>query len=168
MNYGTVQAFKDYHSARNVIIDASLTDAVIQGHLLVASEWVDDMYGDRFFGDPTDGFEQDRQWPRIAAITNTNPSYSFDDDEIPDRVVYATYEAAYREILESGSLRKDFTPENYESVTIEDALSVKYKNHTQAHEIQTQFPVIASLLTPLLDPSRASNDSDYSGDLKRI
>jgi len=164
--YGTVAGFKAYHAARNTTVSASWTDAYIEALLLVASEWVDNGYRLLFSGYKTDGFLQEREWPRTSAFTNTFPSYSFSASEIPDAVVYATYEAAVREGNTQGSLQTDFITNKYVSVKVEGAVSVEYAgNVTQSSDLRLQIPVVEALLAPLVDPSSVT--SSLSGALYR-
>jgi len=55
------------------------------------SAYIDATYGPRFLGVPTNS-EQEREWPRTGATIFGTPLAS---DVIPDRVVKASYQAAY-------------------------------------------------------------------------
>lgn len=169
MFYGSADDFVSYHESRGKTISALWTDDVVDAALLVASEWLDAIYGDQWIGSPTqDIFTQTREWPRQAAATFGFPSYLFADDEIPDRVKHAVYEAAFRELTTAGSLLKDYTPSKYKSVTISGAISVDHNLAiSSAFDLQTDMPVIKNLMKPLLDPNRSSG-SQFSGKVSRV
>lgn len=149
--YGSASGFTTYHEDRGRTVPDSWTDAVIEAALLVASEWVDNRYGDLFMGFKTDGFLQEREWPRTSAYTNTEPVYVFSTNEIPDRVVHAAYEAAFREATTQGSLYVDYDPSKYKSVSISGALSVDYNQNLSVSEVQKQIQIVEQLLKPLFD-----------------
>lgn len=163
MIYGDAAGFVTYHESRGRTIPITWDDAYISAALLVASEWIDATYGPSFIGYKTDGFEQEREWPRIAAIVDSIPRFVIEDDQIPDRIAKATYEAAFREATIAGSLVKDFTPGKYTSVKIEGALSVDYRQFNYASEIQTQINQVESWLAPLIDVSSGASESSLSG-----
>ena len=149
--YGSAADFTTYHEARGRTISEDWDIDVIEAALLVASEWVDNSFGDLFSGFPTDGYLQERQWPRTSAYTNTYPIYVFAVDEIPTDLENAVYEAAFREATSNGSLSVDFTPTKYKSVSIDSALRVEYLQNLDVHNSQKQIQIIDMLLSPLLD-----------------
>jgi hypothetical protein len=65
------------------------------------SAYVDGLYGSRFSGQPTGGFEQERAWPRVDACAHgqTIPS-----DVVPVAIEHASYHAVYQEAVSPGSL----------------------------------------------------------------
>lgn len=168
-HYGSVQGFKEYHIKRNNEVPATLDDDEILSALIVASEWIDNNYGNLFVGWKTGGFLQDRQWPRISAtIVQKMNVYTFPKDAIPFQVEYAVYEAALRQAVAPGSLSVDYTPGKYKKVAIEGAVSVEYAGFAFASDAQTVYPIIDMWLSVLLDPSAAGNFSVYSGATTRV
>lgn len=167
MNYGTDAGFIEYHEDRGREIPALWTadsNAVILAALLIASEWIDNIYGNSFVGFKTGGYDQEREWPRTSAVSNSYPSKVFATDEIPTRVIQAAYEAAYRQATTPGSLQVDYTPGKYKRVSVDGAISVEYAQFSSATDIQTQIGIIDSLLWPLLVVSAtASSLSGSSG-----
>ena len=163
--YGSAVGFETYHTARGRTVPDSWTDAYIEAALLVASEYIDQKYGNRFFGFPTGGYTQEREWPRTLAYTDTYPVYVFAADEIPTEVVDATYEAAFREATEQGSLTVDFTPSKYSSVSVTGAVSVNYDTTLKVGDVQKQIYNIEAILKPLFDPNYSP--SSLSGDVVR-
>lgn len=154
----TVEGFETYWEERGVEIPGTWGEPSIEAALLVASEWIDGTYGALFVGEKTGGFLQDREWPRInAQIVNPNYYYTFPNNEIPQQVIYAVYEAAYRQAANPGSLLIDYTPGKYKRVSIDGAVSVEYAGVNFASDVQATFPRIDQLLSALFD-----NNADYS------
>lgn len=166
--YGTAAGFIIYSEARSRVILATWVTAVIEAALLLSSEWLDDQYDAVWTGYATDGFTQVLKWPRASATTNTFPQHVFADTDIPDDVVSAVYEATFRELTTTGSLRKDFTSSKYIKVAISGALAVEYDNSNRAADVQLQIPVIESLMQPLLDESKQGSFSSLSGAVSRV
>lgn len=164
--YGSAAAFETYHEARGRSIPVDWDTDYIEAALLVASEWLDGKYADRFYGYPTDGYTQTRQWPRTLAYTNTYPVYVFATDEIPTEVVEAAYEVAWREANEPGCLSVDFTPSKYNSVSIDGAVQVQYNNSLDATGVQKQVEPVERILKPLFNPKKYS--SKLSGSVDRV
>ncbi|MNH49249.1 hypothetical protein D3C73_08200 [compost metagenome] len=65
------------------------------------SAYVDGLYGSRFSGRPTGGFEQERAWPRVGACAH---GQSIPSDVVPVAIEQASYHAAYQEAVKPGSL----------------------------------------------------------------
>lgn len=181
MNYGDATGFEAYFTARNKNISGSWHTTAINAALLVASEWIDGCYGNFFIGEKTGGFTQEREWPRKSATVvekqsrySLEPSfgfvayYTFPDTEIPERVINATYEAAYRQLTTPGSLEVDYTPGKYKSVSIDGALSVEYQQINSYTEVQLQIGAVDRLLWPLLDSSMGGGMSNLSGGSSRV
>ena len=169
MTYGTATGFAEYFAARGIALPGTLDDDAIDAALLVASEWIDHVYGPSFIGYKTDGFEQEREWPRKSAVIySTIPAYLYADTAIPNRVLSATYEAAYRQVITPGSLEVDYTPSKYTSVTVEGAISVDYAAFSSSSEVQIQIGTIDKLLWPLLDDQAPSSMSGSSGPASRV
>lgn len=167
--YSSVADFKTYHTDRGRSIPVAMTDAVIAAALLVASEWLDGAYGSIWIGTPTGGFTQTNLWPRTGATTNTDPSYTFADDEIPDLVNNAACEAAWREAISPGALNIDFTPSKYSETRVEGAIQVKYRtDFTSTSDVQTQIGIIQTLMRPLVDPESLGQYSQLSGESVRV
>lgn len=172
MTYGTKEGFAAYHEERGREIPGTWDDDVVNAALLSASEWIDGVYGPSFVGHKTGGFLQEREWPRINAQVKASgywgEYYVFPDNAVPDRVIHATYEAAWRHATTPGSLLVDYTPGKYKSVTIEGALSVDFRQFDQSSEIQVQIGAVDTLLWPLLEQSSGSKNSSYSGGTQRV
>ena len=167
--YGNVAAFKAYHLARGKSISVSWTDDMINAALLLCSDWLDNQYGDLWSGFPTGGFTQGRLWPRTNAGTNTYPQYIFTTSEIPANIDNAVYEVAFRELTTPGSVQKDYTPNKYNKVSVNGAISVEYNASViQSSDLQLQIPIVESLMKPLINPSAQGSFSLYSGGSERV
>lgn len=166
--YGDSEGFTAYHTARGRTIPDTWDDTVINASLLVAAEWLDGVYGSSYSGFKTGGFLQEREWPRTTALTNTYPQYIFQPSEMPDRVISAAYEAAFRDASTPGSLQVDYTPGKYKSVAIDGALTVDYTQFSSQSDIQIQIGAIDMLLWPLFTTDGAANSATLSGGAKRV
>lgn len=166
MIYGNAAYFSTYIQQRGMEFPLDWDEDDQNAALLVASEWIDNVFGPSFTGYKTGGFEQEREWPRSAAFTNTYPQHNFLTTDIPDRVVKATYEAAYRQLSSPGSLMVDYTPNKYKSVSIDGALSVDYAQFSSSADIQKQFAIIDSLLAPLLTLTGAGSSKLSGGSFR--
>lgn len=167
MFYGNADGYKTYHTARGRTVPTSLTDSEIESALLVASEWVDSRYGGSFIGTKTNGYLQEREWPRVNAVVQSYPSYIFPDNEVPEQIVKATYEAALRQLESAGSLTVDYTPSKYKSVRVESAVSVEYATFDGAFSTQMEIPIVDTLLSSLLKAD-ADKFAGCSGMVARV
>lgn len=166
MFYGNVDDFKEYFTSRGKIFFETWTNEMIESALLVSSEWLDGQYESLWIGYKVD-FKQERSWPRQSAQIQTYPYYVYKNDEIPEQVVKAVYEACFRELTKSGSLQVDFTPNKYKSVSVDGAISVEYNDILYASESQIQMPVIQTLMSVLIDQSKGGNNP-ISGKASRV
>lgn len=101
--YGTDAEFNAYVASMGVTLPPGVNVAAAR---LRASVWLDSKYESRFPGTRTDGFTQDRAWPRTGAQTRSG--VPIPPDVVPLAVVYASYEAAIREAKLPGSLSPDY------------------------------------------------------------
>lgn len=159
MFYGNAEDFRTYNVARGREVPDAWDDTLIDSALLVASEYIDANYENSFIGHKTNGFIQERSWPRSNAQINTYPYYIFDNDTIPEQVVKATYEAAYREATERGSLSVDYKPNEYKSVSVDGATSVEYNFTNTSSDVQKQIPAVEMLLQFLTVDGGSNNVS---------
>lgn len=169
MYYGNVDDFKTYCMSRGKSLPETWTDEMIESALLVSSEWLDGEYENIFIGYKANGYKQERSWPREAAVVQSYPYYLFAKDEIPAQIEKATYEAAFRNLTSPGSLQVDFTPNQYSSVRVEGAISVEYNSSlTYASDIQTEIPIIQTLMSDLIDYDKPGSFSRVSGRASRV
>lgn len=97
--YGTDDLFAAWAAENGHVLP---TDAPVPAILRQrASDYIDGLYGARFKGLPTGGFEQERAWPRTGAVAHRQ---AIPADAIPDAVIRATYAAALYEAQNQGKL----------------------------------------------------------------
>lgn len=170
MVYGNADGFKEYLGARNKKLNCSWTDDTIDSALLVASEWLDTIYEDSWIGYKAGGYTQERSWPRKnATVQYAYGWYTFPDNEIPQQVVWATYEAAFRHLNDDNVLQPDYTPSKYKSVSVHGAVSVVFSDLiTSAADIQAQFPIIQGLMDGLIDQNGGKGLSALTGKAVRV
>lgn len=170
MIYGDVEGFKEYFTDRGkgeVLYEWD--DDKIKSALLVASEWLDGQFETLWIGYKTEGFKQERSWPRTAASTVYFPYYNYEKNEIPEQVVKATYEAAYRECNEQGCLQTDFKPSRYKNVSVSGAVAVEYNDLVfSSADSQLEIPIIQKLMEHLVDPEKVGSISALSGQAVRV
>lgn len=162
--YGTVAAADTYHTERGNTGWIG-TNAVKEAALLIASEWLDEVYGEMFTGYPTDKASQERAWPRREAHDVYGDYFAI--DAIPVQMERATYEIALRQIVSPGSLFKDWTPGQEKlSVAVSGAVSVTYRGAANYSEAQLKIGKVGSILRPIIDAN--SRSSAYSGAAGRV
>jgi hypothetical protein len=161
----TATGFSDYHEARGREVPGTWDETKINASLLIASEWLDMTFGKTFVGEKTAGFLQEREWPRVNAVTR-DPRYSYavPTDIIPTQIIQAVYEAAYRDAQTPGILLVDYTPDKFKRVSVDGAVAVEYRQFTFASEKQTSIPIIERLISDFLYDD---NGSAYSGAIAR-
>lgn len=99
--YGTDDRFTAWLTANGLSVPtggSALSKAVLRER---GSTYLDGLYGARFSGLPTDGYEQERAWPRVGA---TAYSAAIPDDVVPVAVENASYLAAWYEGGNNGGL----------------------------------------------------------------
>lgn len=141
--YGDNEGFAAYAEAAGYVIPEGTTDDQIaaarqRGALVI------DRYEVRFSGRRTGGYAQERAWPRTGAVTYYGDAIP--SEVIPVAVVNASYEAAFLELTNPGSLSPVVTAS--ESVQREKVgqLEVEYQ---QASSSATPADLVA-LATPVV------------------
>ena len=167
MFYGNVDDFKEYFTLRGKVVPGEWDNSKIESALLVSSEWLDHQFENSWIGYKVN-FNQERSWPRQSAVVQSFPYYVYKTDEIPEQVIKATYEAAFRELTKQGSLQVDFTPNKYKSVSVSGAISVEYNSLSYASDVQTEIPVIEDLMSVLTDSTKSGAFSSLSGKVSRV
>lgn len=161
--YGDVAGFKAYFVARDMyaVPIATLDDTEILAALIVASEWLDARYGPQFSGTKVGLRAQIREQPRNGQWDINY--YTVPSTAIPREVLAATYEAAFRQAINPGSLSLDYKPNKYRRVSIDGAITVEYSMYNAVADIQTQFAIIGEIMWPLLTGYGISAMSGLSG-----
>ncbi|WCK26643.1 DnaT-like ssDNA-binding protein [Agrobacterium pusense] len=101
MAYGDNAGFTAYAEAAGYVIPDGTTDAQISAARQRGALFID-RYEPRFSGSRTGGYAQERAWPRTGASTYYGEPIT--SDVVPAAIVNASYEAAYLELTNPGSL----------------------------------------------------------------
>jgi hypothetical protein len=150
-SYGTVLAADTYHADRNNVAWAALDGTAKAAALLTASEALDRLYGSLFSGSKTAGWMQDREWPRIDAVTIYGDAIA--SNVIPLQVDHATYELALRSGTGTELLPDFVAADVLAKARVEGAVSVEYRGSGTADDSQPVFPMVTAILNPLLTGS---------------
>jgi hypothetical protein len=153
--YGDNDGFTAYAVAAGYVIPEGATDAQIaaarqRGALVI------DRYESRFGGVRTAGFSQERAWPRTGAETSWGQAIPLGD--IPAAIVSASYEAAFLELTNPGTLSPVVTASSTVKREKVGQLEVEYASSTSASAadlIAMATPVVTAiegLLWPFLLP----------------
>ncbi len=154
-HYGTLEGADAYNAAMGNTAWASLSDeaktaALVRGTLYVdgyAKKWIGSDYKCwwTFIGEKTFTWSQQLQWPRKGIE-------GLDQDQIPEAVEYATYEAAAIEGANPNSLRPIVNTSTAIKSEKVDVLQVTYavSDNTNPYDLLPTVPIIDSLLAGLL------------------
>ncbi|TPK59038.1 DnaT-like ssDNA-binding protein [Mesorhizobium sp. B2-5-1] len=147
--YGDDAGFTAYAAAAGYTVPAGTISAARQR----GSAYIDGTYGMRFPGQPTGGIAQEREWPRTGA---TAFGAALASDLIPQRVIDASYEAAYLELKNTGSLSISFDPSKKVKRQKVDTIEREFFEPGDSGNIfAPDAPVstiIEGLLAPLIGP----------------
>jgi hypothetical protein len=145
--YGTLEGANTYHSDRGNTTwtgdDPTLNIALLRG-----SEYIDQGYGLQFPGSKVGLRAQIREWPRNGAQDTEGNAIGV--SEVPVEAMYASYEAALRELTVPGSLQPDYDPAGQQKSVKVDVIAIEY---TAAHGAQSVIPIINiinGILAPIL------------------
>lgn len=164
--YGTYDGFVEYHTTRGRVIPPTWTEEAVEAALLIGSEFIDARYGASYSGQKAGGREQVRLWPRINAYDVEGEALP--SDAVPVEVENATYEAAWRQRENPGSLIIDYTPGKYKRASVHGAVSVEYASFSYASDAQPQFMVIDGIIAPVLSTVGSGSFSPLSGAITRV
>jgi len=102
-----------------------------------------------FPGTKTGGRAQDREWPRTGAVDSEG--HAIPDNVVPIEVERASYEAAYRELLEPGSLSPDFVPGQFVTKEKVGPIEVGYAGPQDGDDGNPMRPVV-TVIDEILGP----------------
>lgn len=149
--YGDDSAFAAWMTENGYSLPVGAPTAVVLRQR--GSTYIDGMYGERFPGKPTGGIEQERAWPRTGA---TIYGTALADSVIPQRVVDASYMAAYLEATSPGSLAVITDPAKRVKRQKVDTIEREFFDHGDLAPGTIAGPVasiVDGLLAPLLEPA---------------
>jgi hypothetical protein len=153
--YGTRADFTTYAEAAGYVFPDGTTDAQKDAAMQRGS-LVIDRYEPRFSGRRTGGFSQERAWPRTGA--NTYYGEAIPADTVPVAIVNASYEAAFLELTNPGSLSPVVTgnaavkSEKVGQIQVEYAASSSTSVADMIAMATPVVTVIEGLLWPFLVP----------------
>lgn len=153
--YGDNAGFTAYAEAAGYVFPAGTNDdqkaaARQRGSLVI------DRYEPKFSGKRTGGFVQERAWPRTGATTYYGEAIP--GDTVPVAIVNASYEAAFLELTNPGSLSPVVTGSSTVKREKVGQLEVEYaaSSSTSVAMIAMATPVVTAiegLLWPFLVPA---------------
>jgi len=149
--YGNDAGFETWLTENGYTLpdDAPLPAALRQR----GSVYIDGLYGMRFVGEKTGGWEQERAWPRVGAYAGGS---AIPDDIVPLPVIHASYEAALQEARDPESLSIiGSVAERVKREKVDGAVEVEYQQANSEQFAGTLVPimtVIEGLLAPFLRP----------------
>jgi hypothetical protein len=149
--YGTDDGFTAWLAANGYTLpDGAPAVAALRQR---SSIYIDGTYGPRFSGSPANGAAQEREWPRTGATDRFGNAIS----GIPNRVVEASYFAAYAEATSPGSLSVTVTPGKQVKRQKVDTIEREFFEG-QGDAVSSARPVLTAvegLLAPLLSPAHS-------------
>ena len=140
--YGSNEGFTAYAEAAGYVFPDGTTEpqktaARQRGSLFI------DRYEPRFSGSRTGGYAQDRAWPRTGASTYYGEPIP--SDVVPVAIENASYEAAYLELTNPGSLSPVVTGSSTVKREKVGSLEVEY-----ATSSSTDIADIVAMATPVV------------------
>lgn len=148
--YGDDAGFNTWLTANGYSLPVGAPSAAVLRQR--GSGYIDATYGPRFYGVPTD-VSQERAWPRSGARIYGQALAS---DLVPNRVIDASYQAAYLVATNPGSLSRTVdTGAQVKRERVEGAVEVEYfePGKTAAGFITASVNSdIEGLLAPLISP----------------
>jgi len=157
-HYGTLVDADAYHAARGRADWVESSEPDRTSALVRGSDYVDQRYrgssmygcgGPAFPGKKTGGRSQDREWPRTGASDRSGDPIPA--DEVPVEVERASYEAAYREVLEPGSLSPDYVPAQRVTREKVGPIDITYSDGADGGTSNPMRPV-ATVIDEILGP----------------
>ncbi|MBY8918818.1 hypothetical protein KUG85_04750 [Nitratireductor sp. L1-7-SE] len=148
--YGTDQGFQDWATENGYTVPSGTVAAARQR----GSAYIDAVYGDRFFGQPAGGIDQERAWPRVGATDKWGNAIA--SDVVPLRVVNASYHATLQEMETPGSLEPVVVAAERVKREKVGPLETEYMDGSAGDAVTSATPLLASvegLLEPLLTSS---------------
>lgn len=156
-SYVSMDFANQYHADRNNTAwadGASSPDSAREGALIRATAWLDATYRDRYPGTKVAGRSQSLQWPRKdVRDADGEPIPS---DEVPVEIMWATCEAALRELSSPGSLAPDTNASQRVVRERVSELEVQYSDGKGADDMTPIFTIIDGILSGLLGAGPAS------------
>lgn len=150
-SYASVAQADAYHSDRgNALWTGGATAK--ETALIRATQWIDGRYGSRWNGTRWKLRDQALDWPRVYAFDRDGTI--IDGDTIPPEVIYATCEAALRELTTPGILSPDLTPGTAKVLTeVKGIRWTPLRTVAGVQEMTLTITAVDRLLTPIIGPA---------------
>lgn len=149
--YGSDDGFTAYLTAAGRTIPDGANRAAFRQR---GSVYVDGTFGPRFPGEPANGIAQERAWPRTGAADIYGNTIA--DDVVPQRVIDASYEAAYIEMMTPGALSVVVDPARRLRRQKVDVIEREFFEPKSGSMFAPDAPVssvIEGILYPLIGPA---------------
>ena len=149
-----------YAAARGLAFNVTGAPAIALAEqaLRRATSWLDATYGSRFTGYRV-AEDQALVFPLSGLVDRQG--YAVASDAVPRQIIYATIEAAVRELATPGSLSPDVVPGKVKKrVRVEGAVEVEYA--VGSGGASSQVPVIG-IINGILAPLLGTATSPYVG-----
>jgi len=140
--YGTNESFTAYAEGAGYVFPDGTTEAQKTAARQRGSLFID-RYEPRFSGSRTGGYAQERAWPRAGASTYYGEAIP--SDVVPEAIVNASYEAAFLELINPGSLSPVVTGSSTVKREKVGSLEIEY-----ATSSSTDIADIVSMATPVV------------------
>ena len=151
--YGSLAEAETYHANRNRSEWAAADPQEQTAALEMASTYLDSLYEPRYVGERAGGVEQSLGWPRVGQRVT---ALGLSDETVPLLIQSASYELAYYELTNPGSLFRVFDPttavkrETVGPITTEYALP---NSESPASAFQVKIGFVEGMIEPLLKSS---------------
>lgn len=147
--YGTKEGFQQYTEDHGYVIPDGTTDAQIVAAMLRGSLVVD-RYEPKFSGTRTGGYNQGRAWPRTGAVTYYGQEIPA--DVVPQSIINASYEAAFLELINPGSLSPVVTGSSIAKKEKVGELEVEYavSSSTSSADVVAAATPVVTIIDGLL------------------
>ncbi len=148
--YISIDDFNTYCDARAFAVDErdAADEETIEASIRRATLYIDGKYRSSFPGSKVGGRSQSLEWPREDAEDAAGEEIG--EDEVPVEVINATAEAAWRELLDPGSLTPDYVSSQHTQSETVGPISVTYVPQTGASDTRPIVQVIDEILAPLI------------------
>ena len=146
--YGDDAGFQAWATENDYTVPAGTVAAARQR----GSVYIDGTYYARFPGVPAGGASQERAWPRKSAVDRYGNALP--DDEVPQRVINASYEAALLELQTPGFFSKTYAAAERKVLT--EVKGIKWTVVGDSKGQMANVPIsttIEGILAPLLVPA---------------
>ena len=147
--YGDDTAFAAWLTANGLSLPVGAPAAAVLRQRGAA--YVDGLYETRFVGTRAGGFAQERSWPRTNATLSSGETVP--DNVVPVAVINASFEAAFQEAAEPGSLSAfGSIAGRVKREKVEGAVEVEYQAIASEDNLAAAMAPVLTAVEGLLAP----------------